>query len=199
MEIEFRVDKIPNCMELFKKLRAKAYRILICYENKDKNGKACKEHYHGYAECDTRIKHPEDAMRSLIKRYCTDKVQYMVRRMKNDTLTALAYCFKQNQPVIEYNISYDYDRMADRWTQMKQEYLKLKDEKEKYKDVVSDFVLQECLKSQKLSLDEIKMIVCKKMVADKKLPVMGKVRSYTLYAILTNTIQIPEQDLYKLC
>ena len=199
MEVEFRVDKVPNCMELFKKLRSKAYRILICYENKDKNGKTTKEHYHGYAEWDGKIKNPEDAVRNIIKKFCTDKTQYMVRKMKNNTLTALAYCFKQQKPVVEYNTCVDYNDLIDRWEEMKLEWEKQKQEKHEYKDVMSKYIIDTLKTTAYVPLDELKMLVCKKMVADKKLPVMGKIRSYTLYAILDNKIEIPEIDLYKLC
>jgi len=200
MEVEFRVDKsVPNCMELFKVLRSKAYRILVCYENKDKNGKSVKEHYHGYAEWNGNLADPESSVRNIIKKYATDKAQWMVRSMQNTTLRALAYCYKWQTPVIEYNICHDFDDIVNEWSLMKDEWVAKKKAKENYKDVMSLYVRDTLQSTAYVPLDDIKMLICKKMVSDKKLPVMGKVRSYTLYAILDNKIEIPECDLYKLC
>jgi hypothetical protein len=38
--------------ELSKQLLKMAYRLLICFENKHKNGEECNEHYHGFIEMD---------------------------------------------------------------------------------------------------------------------------------------------------
>ncbi len=198
MEIEFRVDDIPNCMELFKKLRSKAYRILICKETKDKNGNPTKTHYYGYAEWDGKIKNPTDAVRNIIKKYCSKASEYMVRLMKNTTLKALAYCYKQQEIVVEYNICVDYDDLIAEWIKMQEEWQNRKNAEASYKDQISEYVRTNC-ESNYQSVDEIKLMVCKKMVADKKLPSMGKVRSYTLYAILDNNLKYSEIDLYKLC
>ena len=82
---------------------------------------------------------------------------------------------------------------------MQKEWEDSKKAKENYKDVISLYVMETLQSTAYVPLDELKMLICKKMVADKKLPVMGKVRSYTLYTILDNKIEIPEMDLYKLC
>ncbi len=196
MEIEFRVDNIPNCMELFKKLRSKAYRILICKEDKDKNGLPTKTHYHGYAEWDGKTKNPTDAVRNIIKKYCSKASEYMVRQMKNTRLRALAYCYKQQSIVIDYNICVDYDELIAEWQLMREEWENRKNAEASYKDQISEYVRTNTNNVQ--SVDEIKLMVCKKMVADKKLPSMGKVRSYTLYAILESNLKFSEMDLYKL-
>ena len=47
------------------------------------------------------------------------------------------------------------------------------------------------------TLDEIKMWIAEKLVSDKKLPTMGRVRSYSLYVILSLKLKISPLDLYK--
>jgi hypothetical protein len=79
---------------------------------------------------------------------------------------------------------------------MKQQWEKQKQAKEDYKDkLVLLFLEREEIPS---SLDEIKLEIAKILVADKKLPTMGKVRSYTLYVVLTLKLPINELDLYKI-
>lgn len=200
--VEFRVDKIEgfNHMEQFKKLRSKVYRLLICYENQDKNGKPTKEHYHGWCECSTNIKCHLDQVRSIIKVGCQNNKQYAVRTMKqnpkygNDYIkTALAYCFKQQNLILEYNISYTLDDLVAHWQFMKGVWCEEKQAKVDYKDEVADYIKQ----FDSFSLDEIKLSVARKMVSDKKLPTLGKVRSYALYGVLKNNLKISDFDLYK--
>lgn len=201
MELEFRVDKCIDAdySQLFKTLKKIAYRFLVCFENKDKNGKSCKEHYHGWIECDGEktARQNQDKVRNIIKKYTTGKSSdYFVRQQKNDTKTALAYCYKQQVVCDEYNISYTFEDLYDRWQQMKQQWEKQKQAKEDYKDkLVLLFLEREEIPS---SLDEIKLEIAKILVADKKLPTMGKVRSYTLYVVLTLKLPINELDLYKI-
>ena len=120
MELEFRVDKCLDkagrfiwpdgeYKKMFKLLKDISYRFMVCWENKDKNGKNCKEHYHGYIEMDGNktIRQNSDKVRNIIKRKTQgDSSAYFVRQMKNDTKTALAYCAKQQNVVDEYNTSY---------------------------------------------------------------------------------------------
>lgn len=200
MELEFRVDKCIDAdySQLFNILKKIAYRFLVCFENKDKNGKQCKEHYHGYIECDGEktTRQNQDKVRNIIKKYTTGKSSdYFVRQMKNDTKTALAYCYKQQNVCDEYNISYTFEDLAEKWQEMKDKWQQDKQQKLEYKDEVINYFLEK--EDIPTSLDEIKLIVAQKMVDDKKLPTMGKVRSYTLYLVLSLKLNISHLDLYK--
>jgi hypothetical protein len=200
MELEFRVDKCLDVdySQLFIALKKIAYRFLVCWENKDKNGKSCKEHYHGYIECDGEktTRQNQDKVRNIIKKYTTGKSSdYFVRQMKNDTKTALAYCYKQQHLVDEYNISYTFEDLAERWQEMKEKWQEDKKQKLEYKDEIINYFLERDYIPT--TLDEIKLIVAQKMVDDKKLPTMGKVRSYTLYLVLSLKLNISYLDLYK--
>lgn len=200
MELEFRIDKCVDrdYSECFKLLKSLAYRFLVCFENKDKNGKKCKDHYHGYIEMDGNktARQNSDKLRNHLKKYTNGKSSdYFVRQMKSDTKTALAYCSKQQNVVDEYNISYTFDDLQEHWLMMKNQWEQQKEQKREYKDeVINYFLKQEKIPT---SLDEIKLIVAQKMVADKKLPTMGKVRSYALYLVLTLKLNISEIELYK--
>ena len=203
MEVEFRLDKCskyaPLVWQLIKKF---SYRLLVCFENKDKNGKSTKDHYHGYAELhgDLSADSATKKVRKILAEYADNKDQYMVRKMRNDTKTALAYCAKQQNIIEEYNTSYSFDDLAEKWKQMQEEWIQNKLNKENYKEAIVSYVLQNHNNdNQHLTpLDDVKLLVAKKMVSDKKLPSMGKVRSYALYALLTLDIKISELDMLKL-
>lgn len=200
MELEFRIDKCldKDYSQCFKVLKSLAYRFLVCFENKDKNGKKCKDHYHGYIEMDGNktIRQNSDKLRNHLKKYTNGKSSdYFVRQMKNDDKTALAYCYKQQNIVDEYNIQYCYEDLYEHWLKMQQKWEENKAQKREYKDEVINYFLE--TKDIPTTLDEIKLLVAKKMVIDKKLPTMGKVRSYTLYLVLSLDINISPLELYK--
>ncbi len=200
MELEFRIDKCldKDYSECFKALKSIAYRFLVCFENKDKNGKKCKEHYHGYIEMDGEktSRQNSDKLRNHLKKYTSGKSSdYFVRQMKNDTKTALAYCSKQQNVVDEYNTSYSMDDLQEHWLEMKHKWEQQKEQKREYKDeIVISFMTQTNLPT---TLDEIKLWIAQKMVDDKKLPSMGKVRSYALYTVLSLKLDVSPLDLYK--
>jgi len=200
MELEFRIDKCidKDYSECFRYLKSIAYRLLVCFENKDKNGKKCKDHYHGYIEMDGEktTRQNSDKLRNHLKKFTNGKSSdYFVRQMKNDDKTALAYCYKQQNIVDEYNIGYQYEDLAEHWKKMQQEWEDKKEQKREYKDeLVIFFMKQEYIPT---TLDEIKLLIAQKLVDDKKLPTMGKVRSYTLYVVLSLKLNISPLDLYK--
>lgn len=201
MELEFRIDKCidKDYSECFKYLKSLAYRFLVCFENKDKNGKKCKDHYHGYIEMDGEktTRQNSDKLRNHLKKYTNGKSSdYFVRQMKNDTKTALAYCYKQQDIVDEYNICYQYEDLYEHWLKMVQQWEETKEKKREYKDEICDYV-STTIVARPDSLDEIKLMVARKMVHDRKLPTMGKVRSYTLYTVLSLGMDICQLDLYK--
>ena len=200
MELEFRIDKCTDkdYSECFTYLKSLAYRFLVCFENKDKNGKKCKDHYHGYIEMDGEKTNRQnsDKLRNHLKKYTSGKSSdYFVRQMKNDEKTALAYCYKQQNIVDEYNIGYQYEDLYEHWLNIKARWEKQKEQKRDYKDeLVIYFMKQEYIPT---TLDEIKMWIAEKLVSDKKLPTMGRVRSYSLYVILSLKLKISPLDLYK--
>jgi len=200
MELEFRIDKCTDkdYSECFKYLKSLAYRFLVCFENKDKNGKKCKDHYHGYIEMDGEktARQNSDKLRNHLKKYTSGKSSdYFVRQMKNDEKTALAYCYKQQDVVDEYNISYQFEDLYEHWLKMQSKWEEEKQQKRDYKDeLVIYFMKQTYIPT---TLDEIKMCIAEKLVEDKKLPTMGKVRSYTLYVVLSLKLKISPLDLYK--
>ena len=200
MELEFRIDKCldKDYSQCFKYLKSIAYRFLVCFENKDKNGKNCKEHYHGYIEMDGNktIRQNSDKLRNHLRKFTNGKsADYFVRQMKSDTKTALAYCMKQQNIVDEYNISYDPDELQEKWQELKANWEQQKDQKLEYKETLINYFLKQ--ETKPTSLDGIKLLVAQKMVDDKKLPTMGKVRSYALYICLSLKVKIPDIDLYK--
>jgi len=200
MELEFRIDKCTDkdYSELFNYLKSLAYRFLVCFENKDKNGKKCKDHYHGYIEMDGEKtdRQNSDKLRHHLRKYTSGKSSdYFCRRMKNDEKTALAYCYKQQNIVDEYNIGYQYEDLYEHWLAIKARWEQGKEKKKDYKDeLVIYFMKQEYIPT---TLDEIKMWIAEKLVSDKKLPTMGRVRSYSLYVILSLKLKISPLDLYK--
>lgn len=205
MELEFRVDKcVPSVdyKSLFASLKAMAARFIVCFENKDKNGKSVKEHYHGYMQCEPvdgkQDRYILDKARRFIKKFTNGKSSdYFLRQKKGDTLTALAYCTKQQDVVDQHNISYTMDELQEKWHQMKDEWNSSKESKKEYKEDIINYILEKDYKTPP-TLDEVKLEVAKKMVSDKKLPSMGKVRAYTLYVVLTLNMKISEYDLYKM-
>ncbi len=200
MELEFRIDKCigKDYTQCFSILKSFAYRFMVCFENKDKNGKKCKEHYHGYIEMDGEktARQNSDKLRNHLKKYTNGKSSdYFVRQMKNDTKTALAYCCKHQCIVDEYNTSYSMDDLQEHWQKMQQKWEQEKEQKRDYKDeLVIYFMKQEYIPT---TLDEIKLWIAQKLVDDRKLPTMGKVRSYTLYVVLSLKLNISPLDLYK--
>jgi len=94
----------------------------------------------------------------------------------------MAYVSKQKNIVAEYNTSYDVDSLQEWWKE-KQKEDKLKSEKKKQllKDEICKQYIEEI--DNKQTLVEIKLWVAKKLIDKDLLPVMGKVRAYSMYVI----------------
>lgn len=171
--------------ELSKQLLKMAYRLLICFENKHKNGEECNEHYHGFIEMDG-TKTPKsnyDRLRYVLDKHKSTDRQTQIKEIPTeDEKPTMAYVSKQKNIVAEYNTSYDVDSLQEWWKE-KQKEDKLKSEKKKQllKDEICKQYIEEI--DNKQTLVEIKLWVAKKLIDKDLLPVMGKVRAYSMYVI----------------
>lgn len=171
--------------QLTKKLLKIAYRLIICWENKHKDGSEANPHYHGYIEMDGNKTRRQnyDKLNGILVQHCEIKQQRATDTITpEDEKAVMSYVTKQNNIVCEYNTSYTPDDLAEWW---KEESKKRKEENEKKKQLLKDKICQQYMDeiTCKQNIPEIKVWVARKLIDQELLPVMGKVRAYTMYIV----------------
>lgn len=183
----FRLTENPKLVfDQFAKCMLKiAYRLIICFENKSKDGKECNPHYHGYIEMDGNktVKQNYDRLRNVLKIYKENKNQSAIEEIPPaDEKATMSYVTKQNDVRCEYNTSYIPEDLAEWWLEEKK---RRKDSNSKRKQLFKDEIVADYFTevNDKQTLVEIKVWVARKLIDKELLPVMGKVRAYTMYII----------------
>jgi len=197
----FRITENPLfSKECFTELRAMAYRLTVCFENMNKhNTEEVTPHYHGYIECDGLKKKDTiyTQINRILKRYTqVPKTQKSIKQVNpKEEKKTMAYITKHGNYEMDYNSSYDYDSLQ-LW--YKKEKLKLEEEKLKESKLFKDKLVEEYDLPIKSSLDQIKYWVACRLMKDGLLPVVSKVRSYSMYILYKRKIEIPMDDIYKM-
>lgn len=183
----FRITSNPKLVieYLAKKLLKIAYRLVICYEDKSKNGDECNPHYHGYIEMDGNKTNKQnyDKLAYLLKCNKERKCESSIDEISHvDEKATMSYVTKQKKIVCEYNTSYDPDELEEWW---KEESNRRKKQQENKKQLFKDQICQQYMDeiAEKQTLSEIKIWVARKLIDKELLPVMGKVRAYTMYIV----------------
>lgn len=171
--------------ELRKQLLKMAYRLIICFEDKSKNGEQCNPHYHGYIEMDGNktSKQNYDRLKYVLTKHRETNRQTSIDEIPaGDEKATMSYVTKQKNIVEEYNTSYDIDELEEWWNHKKAQNKKESDKrKQLFKDELCKLYIEEV--DSKQTLVEIKIWVARKLVDKDLLPVMGKVRAYSMYVI----------------
>lgn len=167
-----------------KKLLQIAYRLVLCQESKNKHGGDATPHIHGYIEMDGNKtdKQNIDKLRNIIKPFTASKTNYSIQQIaKDDEKSTLSYVTKQQDYVEEYNTSYTPEQLIEHYK------LKQKQQTEMNKTKTKDFKTLLCKKFMETSnvttMRDIKIWVARQLIEDDKLPVMSKVRAYTMFLI----------------
>jgi hypothetical protein len=201
INIASKLDQLKN---MVKKLSNIAYRLTICYEDHEKKkGEECQPHLHGYIEMDGNLKDKQnmDALRYILKQYAAKKTSYSIQYIKpaQDKAT-MAYVTKYKHYIFDYNSSWDADTLAEWYADAEQQRKELAAEgKVLFKDKLINDYLEDNSMTLVPGIREIKIWVSRKVIDDKKLPVMSKVRSLTMYLIhKCNISHIMDDELEKL-
>lgn len=183
----FRLTENPNLVfdALAKSLLKIAYRLMICFEDKSKDGSECKPHYHGFIEMDGNktTKQNNDKLRYVLKQHKERKNDICINEItEQDEKATLSYVTKQKDIRCEYNTSYSPDDLQEWWKEENKRRKELQSERRKqFKDEIVEQYFAEI--NNKQSLSEIKVWVARKLIDRDLLPVMGKVRAYTMYIV----------------
>ncbi len=200
----FRIDSNTKLTKvLWKTLEQIAYRLIVCFENKDKRGEQCKDHFHGFIEMDgTKTnKQNYDRLNRLLAKYTElPKSQKAITTIGEDALDekkTMCYVVKQGNIITEYNTSFDIESLANWYKGYKKDEatnnsLKRKAKQEEFCDTFFETM------PIGSNLDEIKWFVAKELMNNGNLPIVSKVRAYAMYIIHKLDLEINKSDLYKL-
>lgn len=175
-----------TCLKsLVKQLLNKAYRLCLYQENKSRSGEECNQHYHGTIEMDGNrsISENRDQLRYILDKHITEKKAHKCIKSisEEDEKAAMSYCSKQGNAVALHNISYDPDELQEWWKARKKELEVITSKKAKLmkEKICSQFMVEEI----RPNLQELKVWVARYLIDQDLLPVMSKVRSYTMYIV----------------
>lgn len=183
----FRLTENPKLVfdALAKKLLKLAYRLVICFENKSKDGSECNPHYHGYIEMDGNKSNKQnyDRLNYLLRQHRMKKQESAIDEIPiTDEKATMSYVTKQKDIRCEYNTSYDPDELEEWWEEEKKRRKTVAKEKAQlFKDELCKQYVDEI--NEKQTLPEIKVWVARKLIDKELLPIMSKVRAYTMYIV----------------
>lgn len=171
--------------QIIKQLLRMAYRLVICFEDKHKDGTEANPHYHGFIEMDGNKTKDQnyEKLRYVLQKHSEINQQRSIKEIPaEDEKPTMSYVTKQKNIVAEYNTSYDPDYLEEWWKQKKKDDKEKSDNKKQlFKDELCNQYISEVNTSQ--TLVEIKIWVARKLIDKDLLPVMGKVRAYSMYVI----------------
>jgi len=171
--------------KLIKQLLKKGYRLCLYQENMSKNGTECNQHYHGMIEMDGEkdTSTNYEALRYILSKHCTDQKNHKCIKAypDEDEKACFSYCSKQYNELVNFNYNYDHFEVAEWYKEQK----KLDDavRASKAKLMKEKLCAQFMSEDLRPNLQELKVWVARYLIDQDILPVMSKVRSYTMYIV----------------
>lgn len=182
---EIHDNPVMNITKMCKALTKIAYRLIVCFENKDKHGNEANDHYHGYIELNGKNddKKNYEALRHILRSNSTKTSPRSIDSIpESDEKATLSYVTKQKNIITEYNTSYDIDELEEWWNQVEKPRREAANKNKK--QLMKDKICEEYMKVKEvMNLQELKVWVARYLVDLDLLPVMSKVRAYSMYVV----------------